>query len=178
MTSPLVSTDWLEENLNADDIRVVDASWYLPGLNRNPLSEYAEGHIPTAVFFDIDEIADTDSELPHMLPSAEKFSLRVRKLGLGDGTKIVVYDGSGLSSAARVWWMFKAFGHDDVAVLDGGLPRWAAEGKPISNMPENVRQRHFTPNFRAHMVRNVDDLMAGLNGDNAAQIIDARSAGP
>jgi len=148
-------------------------------MNREPLAEYAEAHIPSAVFFDIDEIADLDSDLPHMLPSDEKFSARVRKLGLGDGTKIVVYDGSGLSSAARVWWMFKAFGHDDVAVLDGGLPRWLAEDKPLSNMPENSREKHFTPRFRAHMVRNVDQLMAELSGEassEGAQIIDARSA--
>jgi len=176
MTSPLVSTDWLAENLNADAIPVVDARWYLPGLNRNPLAEYAEGHIPSAVFFDIDEIADTDSDLPHMLPSAEKFSLRVRKLGLGDGTRIVIYDGSGLSSAARVWWMFRAFGYENVFVLDGGLPRWLAEGKPLSNLPENVREKHFTPGFLDNMVRSAEQVKAAL--DNAsAQVLDARSAG-
>ena len=175
--SPLVSTDWLIENINQPQLRVVDASWYLPSAGRNPMSEYADAHIPSAVFFDIDEIADLNSELPHMLPNSEKFSMRVRKLGLGDGTRIVVYDGSGLSSAARVWWMFKAFGHDDVAVLDGGLPRWAAEGKPVSNMPENSRERHFTPNFQGHMVRNVDQLLAGLTSGKGDQIIDARPKG-
>jgi thiosulfate/3-mercaptopyruvate sulfurtransferase len=174
--SNLVSTDWLLENINMPHLRVVDASWYLPTLNRDPLADYADAHIPTAVFFDIDEIADLDSDLPHMLPSAEKFSSRVRKLGLGDGTKIVIYDGSGLSSAARVWWMFKAFGHDNVAVLDGGLPRWHAEGKPLSNMPENSREKHFTPKFRASMVKNADQLLAGLSTSDA-QIIDARPAG-
>ncbi len=174
--SPLVSTDWLLENINDPHLRIVDASWYLPTFERDPRAEYADAHIPSAVFFDIDEIADLDNPLPHMLPSPEKFSLRVRKLGLGDGTRIVIYDGSGLSSAARVWWMFKTFGHDAVAVLDGGLPRWAAEGKPLSNMPENSRERHFTPKFRAHMVRNADDLLAGLN-QNGDQIIDARPAG-
>jgi len=175
--SPLVSTDWLLENINDPHLRIVDASWYLPSFERDPKAEYADAHIPSAVFFDIDEIADLDNSLPHMLPSPEKFSLRVRKLGLGDGTRIVVYDGSGISSAARVWWMFKTFGHDAVAVLDGGLPRWATEGKPVSNMPENSRERHFTPHFRARMVRNADDLLAGLNDGKGDQIIDARPAG-
>jgi thiosulfate/3-mercaptopyruvate sulfurtransferase len=176
-TGPLVSTDWLLENINLPHLRIVDASWYLPTMDRNPRAEYADAHIPSAVFFDIDEIADLNSDLPHMLPSAEKFALRVRKLGLGDGTQIVVYDGSGLSSAARVWWMFKTFGHDNVAVLDGGLLQWNAEGKPLSNMPENSRERHFTPHFRSHMVRNADDLLALVNDNDGDQIIDARPAG-
>ena len=174
--SPLVTTDWLADNINAPDLRVVDASWYLPAMQRDPLAEYADAHIPTAVFFDIDEIADLSTDLPHMLPPAEKFSLRVRKLGLCDGSRIVIYDGMGIFSAARVWWMFKAFGHDDVAVLDGGLPKWAAEGRAVSNMPENSRERHFTPTFRPRMVRSADDLARAID-KGETQVIDARPAG-
>jgi len=118
----LVSTDWLARHGTAPDVRVVDGSWFLPSAGRDARGEYAEAHIPGAAFFDIDDIADTDSPLPHMLPAPEKFASRVRKLGLGDGNRIVVYDALGLFSAARVWWMFRAFGHDDIAVLDGGLP--------------------------------------------------------
>ena len=119
--SALVSTEWLADHLDAPDVRVVDASWYLPAMNRDPKAEYANARIPGAVYFDIDEIADTDSPYPHTLPSPEKFSSRVRRLGLGDGNRIVVYDGAGIFSAPRVWWMFRRFGHGDVAVLDGGF---------------------------------------------------------
>ena len=119
----LVSTEWLAQRLDAPDLRVVDGTWYLPSQGKNGRAEFEAQHIPRAVFFDIDEIADTDSGLPHMLPSPEKFSARVRKLGLGDGNRIVVYDQHGMMSAARVWWTFRVFGHKDVAVLDGGLPK-------------------------------------------------------
>src|SRR5215470_17254455 len=129
----LVSTEWLARHLDAPDLRVVDASWYLPAQGKNGREEFEACHIPGAVFFDIDEIADTESDLPHMLPSPEKFAARVRKLGLGDGNRIVVYDQLGLMSAARVWWMFRVFGHKDVAVLDGGLPKWIAEGRPTED---------------------------------------------
>ena len=131
----LVSTDWLAARLDAPDIRLVDGSFYLPAQKRDPKAEFAQQHIPGAVFFDIDEIADTASPLPHMLPSAEKFSARVRKLGLGDGNKIVVYDTTPMLGATRVWWMFRAMGHKDVAVLDGGLPKWKAEGRPLASVP-------------------------------------------
>jgi len=134
----LVSTAWLAERLGAPDIRVVDGSWYLPAMKRDPKAEFAAEHIPGAVYFDIDEIADTDSPLPHMLPSPEKFAARVKKLGLGDGNRIVVYDGLGLFSAARVWWMFRVFGHEDVAVLDGGFKKWKAEGRAIESGREQV----------------------------------------
>ncbi|MDB5456110.1 MAG: sseA, partial [Caulobacter sp.] len=121
---PLVSTAWLQEHLEAPDVRVVDASWFMPGTPRDPKVEYAEAHIPGAVFFDIDDISDETSDLPHMMPSAIKFASRVRKLGLGDGARIVVYDSTGILPAARVWWAFRAMGHEDVVVLDGGLPKW------------------------------------------------------
>ena len=131
----LVDTEWLAGHLTAPDVRIVDGSWYLPAQKRDAKAEFAAGHIPGAVFFDIDEIADSDNPLPHMLPSAEKFAARVRKLGLGDGHRIVVYDGAGLFCAARVWWMFRVMGHEDVAVLDGGLPKWRAEGRPVEAIP-------------------------------------------
>jgi len=172
----LISTDWLLEHLDRPDIRVVDASWYLPGAGRDPKAEYSQARIPGAVFFDIDDIADLDSGLPHMLPSPEKFASRVRRLGLGDGNRIIVYDGSGLSSAARVWWMFRVFGHDEVSVLDGGFPKWQAEGKPISDLPEIGRERHFTARFNAMMVREVDQVKAACESGRE-QILDARSAG-
>jgi plastocyanin len=144
----LVSTEWLAQRLGAPDIRVVDGSWYLPAMKRDPKPEFLAEHIPGAVYFDIDDIADTDSPLPHMLPSPEKFAARVKKLGLGDGNRIVVYDGLGLFSAARVWWMFRVFGHDDVAVLDGGLRKWKAEGRPIESGAPRPRERHFVMHQR------------------------------
>ena len=172
----LVSTEWLAAHLNAPDIRIVDASWYLPGSGRDARAEYKEGHIPGAVFFDIDEICDTANPLPHMLPSQEKFASRVRKLGLGDGVKIIVYDGAGLFSAARVWWMFRAMGHQEVAVLDGGFPKWKAEQRPIDDMPPQPRERHFTARLNRFILRDVGQMAENLR-TGAEQIIDARGPG-
>lgn len=172
----LVSTEWLAQHLNAPDVRVVDASWYLPDAKRDARAEYRAAHIPGAVFFDIDEISDKDSGLPHMLPSQEKFSSRVRKLGLGDGNRIVVYDSAGLFSAARVWWMFKVMGHDDVAVLDGGMAKWLAEGRPTEDMPPMPRERHFTPRLNRFIVRDVSQVAENLTS-HAEQIVDARGPG-
>lgn len=172
----LVSTAWLADHLSAPDVRVVDGSWYLPTDNRDPKAEYDSAHIPGAVFFDIDEIADTESDLPHMVPSAEKFAARVRRLGLGDGVKIVVYDGAGIASAARVWWMFRLFGHRDVAVLDGGLPKWRAEGRPIEDLPSMPRERHFTARLDSTLLRTVDQMRANLEAAGE-QVVDARAAG-
>ena len=128
-SDPLVSTQWLEEHLGAPDVRIIDASWHLPTAGRDAYAEYKAAHIPGAVFFDIDDIKDDESSLPHMLPHPVKFSSRMRKLGLGDGSRFVIYDTEGLFSAARVWWMLRAMGHEDVVVLDGGLPKWIAEGR-------------------------------------------------
>ena len=173
--SALVSTEWLAGHLDAPDVRIVDASWYLPAMNRDPAAEYAAAHIPGAVFFDIDEIADTDSPYPHMLPSPEKFSARVRRLGLGDGNRIVVYDGAGIFSAPRVWWMFCRFGHDDVAVLDGGLPKWLKEGRPTEAGPPVLPQeRHFTPRIDHTMARDLP-RMQRIVREGRRQIVDARS---
>jgi thiosulfate/3-mercaptopyruvate sulfurtransferase len=175
MSSPLVSTTWLAQHLNAPDVRVVDASWYLPADNRDPKNEYRIAHIPGAVFFDIDEIADTASPYPHMLPPPEKFSSRARKLGLGDGNRIVVYDGGGVRSAARVWWMFKVFGCRDVAVLDGGFQKWRAEGHLVEDLPPMPRDRHFTARQHSDWVRLIDDMRRNvMTGE--AQVVDARSA--
>jgi len=172
----LVDTAWLATHLNAPDIRVVDASWYLPGSGRDPRAEHAAGHIPGAVYFDIDEIADQDSPLPHMLPSPEKFSSRVRRLGLGDGVRIVVYDSGSWMASARVWWMFRVFGHEDVAVLDGGLARWRAEGRPLDDHGTPPRERHFTARMNTLLLRDLDQVMANL-ADRRDQIVDVRGPG-
>ena len=172
----VVGTDWLSRHLTAPDVRVVDASWYLPSAGRDASAEYVEAHIPGAVYFDIDQIADTDNALPHMLPSPEKFAARVRPLGLGDGNRIVIYDGSGCVSAARAWWMFRIFGDNDVVVLDGGMPNWRAEGRPLESAPPMPRERHFTARLNTTMVRDVDQLLANLERP-AEQVVDARSPG-
>ena len=172
----LVSTEWLARHLQAPDLRVVDATWYLPAQQKDGRAEYEARHIPGAVFFDIDEIADTDTDLPHMLPPPEKFAARVRKLGLGDGNRIVVYDQHGLMSAARVWWMFRVFGHKDVAVLDGGLPKWIAEGRPTEDRAPQPRERHFTARFNNLMVRDIGQMRDNLRS-RREQVVDARAAG-
>ena len=173
----LVSTEWLADHLDAPDVRVVDATWFLPNDERTGRAAYDEAHIPGAVFFDIDEIADTDSDLPHMLPSPEKFSSRVRNLGLGDGNKIVVYDANGgFMAACRVWWSFRMFGHADIAVLDGGLPKWVAEGRPTEDLPPAPQPRHFTARQNNFLVRSVDQIISNCDSSKE-QVIDARSAG-
>src|SRR5438105_4808812 len=135
MSSPpthnFVTTAWLADQLHSPDLVVVDGSWYLPTQHRDARAEYLAGHIPGAVFFDIDAIADQASGLPHMLPAPVAFASAMRLLGIGDGMRITVYDGAGLFSAARVWWMLKLFGVTDVVILEGGLPRWKAEGRPL-----------------------------------------------
>jgi thiosulfate/3-mercaptopyruvate sulfurtransferase len=171
----LVSTDWLAARLEAPDIRIVDGSFYLPAQKRDPRKEFDNQHIAGAVFFDIDEIADTSSALPHMLPSPEKFSSRVRALGLGDGNKIVVYDTTPMMGAARVWWMFRVMGHKDVAVLDGGLPKWIAEDRPVTDDPTPPRERHFTARIDHTLVRSLEDVKGLLDGKRE-QIVDARAA--
>ena len=175
-TSPLVTTEWLAAHLDAPDIRIVDASWYLPQMQRDAEAEYAAAHIPGAVFFDIDEVCDLDSPYPHMLPSPEKFSSRVRALGLGDGNRIVVYDGAGLFSAARVWWMFRVMGHDDVVVLDGGLKKWKAEGRPTDDRTPRHSVRHFTARRNAGLIRDCEAMLHNID-TCAEQVLDARSKG-
>ncbi|MEM6356455.1 MAG: 3-mercaptopyruvate sulfurtransferase [Pseudomonadota bacterium] len=172
----LVSTDWLAERLGAPDVRVLDGSYYLPTEDRDAAALYRDAHIPGARFFDIDDIADGKSELPHMAPPVEKFVSRVRAMGIGDGHRVVVYDQKGLFSAARVWWMFRLFGHQDVVVLDGGLPKWMAEGRPVEDMAPDPRDRHFTARRHASLVRDVTQVALQVKlGEE--QIVDARSPG-
>lgn len=172
----LVSTAWLAAHLQDPDLRVLDASWYLPTMRRDARTEYETAHIPGARFFDIDDVSDQRSDLPHMVPSVEKFMSRMRAMGVGDGHQVVVYDGAGLFSAARVWWLFKLMGHTDVAVLDGGFPKWKAEGHPIDDMPPIIRDRHMMVRRQNHMVKDVTQVAAASKlGDH--EIIDARSPG-
>jgi len=173
----LVDTQWLAERLDAPDIVVLDASLHLPTTGRNARAEYLAAHIPGALFFDIDDVADGTNPLPHMLPPTVKFASRVKKMGVGDGIRVVVYDAEGLYSAARAWWMFRIMGHNDVAVLNGGLKKWKAEGRPLQDgEPPQRTPRHFTPRFHAELVRDAAEVRA-LIGRPAAQIVDARSAG-
>ncbi|WP_413872820.1 3-mercaptopyruvate sulfurtransferase [Albidovulum sp.] len=172
----LVSTDWLERHLKDPDLRLLDASLYLPDMGRDARAEYDAAHIPGARFFDIDEISDARSELPHMAPPPEKFVSRMRAMGVGDGHQVVVYDGAGLFSAARVWWLFRLMGKTDVAVLDGGFPKWQAEGRPVEDMAPILRDRHITVSRQAHLVRDVTQVAAAAKlGDH--EIVDARSPG-
>jgi thiosulfate/3-mercaptopyruvate sulfurtransferase len=171
----LVSTDWLASHLNAPDVRVVDGTYFPAATGRNARAEYQACHIPGAVFFDIEEIADTGSDLPHMLPPPEKFSSRMRNLGLGDGNRIIIYDAHGLMSAARVWWMLRVFGHHDAAVLDGGLPKWVAENRPVEDLPPVPRQRHFNATYNHTLVRDLDQIQKNI-GTRHEQLLDARAA--
>jgi thiosulfate/3-mercaptopyruvate sulfurtransferase len=173
----LVETSWLAERLEAPDIVVLDGSMHLPTANRDAYAEYKAAHIPGAMFFDINDIADEKSSLPHMLPSAAKFASRMRKMGIGDGMRIITYDSEGIYSAARVWWMFRVMGHQDVAVLDGGLKKWKAEGRPVTDDVTQLRTpRHFTARFHGELVRDKADVM-GLIKSKSVQIVDARAAG-
>ncbi|MFZ9198682.1 MAG: 3-mercaptopyruvate sulfurtransferase [Paracoccaceae bacterium] len=171
----LVSTAWLAAHRSDPDLRVIDASWYLPDMGRDAKAEYKAAHIPGARFFDIDEITDSRSNLPHMAPSPEKFVSRMRAMGIGDGHQVVVYDGAGLFSAARVWWTFRLMGKTDVAVLDGGFPKWQAEGHEIEDMAPVLRDRHITVSRQHGLVKDVTQVAhAAKLGE--AEIIDARSA--
>jgi thiosulfate/3-mercaptopyruvate sulfurtransferase len=172
----LVSTDWLEAHLKNPDLRILDGSWFLPTSGRDAKAEYDAAHIPGARFFDIDDIADTRSTLPHMAPPMEKFISRMRAMGVGDGHQVVVYDGAGIFSAPRVWWTFRLMGKTDIAVLDGGLPKWLAEGRPVEDMPPNLRDRHITVQRHAELVKDVTQVAAASKlGDY--EIIDARAPG-
>jgi len=171
----LVSTDWLAKHLDDPDLRLLDASWYLPNVDRDPRAEYDKAHIPGARYFDIDEIADLRSELPHMVPPVEKFMSRMRAMGVGDGHQVVVYDSAGIFSAPRVWWLFRLMGKTDVAVLDGGMPKWLAEGRPVTDARPQIRDRHMTVSRQNDMVKDVTQVAAASKlGD--WQIVDARAA--
>ena len=172
----IVSTDWLAQHLEAPDIRIIDSSWYFPQEKRNAEQEFLECHIPGASFFDIDKIKDNNSDLPHMLPPSEMFNSTVRKLGIGDGHKVVIYDGLGMRSAARLWWMFKVFGYSDVVVLDGGFPKWVKENRSTTADITEKEIRHLTIYEDKSIVADRDDVLRATKL-NHCSIIDARSEG-
>jgi len=172
----LVSTEWLARHLDDPAIRIVDGTYFMPAMKRDAPAEFAARHIPGAVHFDIDRIAAEGTELPHMLPTPERFAEAVGALGIGNRHRIVVYDQFGLMTAARVWWMFRVFGHDAVAVLDGGLPKWLAEGRPVASGPAEPAPERFAVGFRPALVRSADQVEANI-GMQAEQLVDARAAG-
>lgn len=174
--SPLVSVAWLAARLSAPDIRILDASWHMPAANRTAAADYAERHIPGAQFFDLDKIADLASPLPHMLPDPVMFASRMKKMGIGDGHRVIVYDTSGIFGAARAWWMFRVMGHKDVAVLDGGLPAWLAAGHRVTDDVPNFSERHFTPRPNWSLLRKREQMLANVTAPTE-QVVDARSAG-
>lgn len=171
----IVSTAWLAEHLDDPDVRIVDATYHLPGTNRDAAAEFAAAHIPGAVFFDVDDIAAPESKapggLPHMLPPPGLFAERMAALGIGNDSFVVCYDVHGLMSAARAWWMLRAFGHDGVAVLDGGLPAWKAEGRPLESGAPTAAPARFTAHFRPALVRSKAEVLGGTVGT----VIDARA---
>jgi thiosulfate/3-mercaptopyruvate sulfurtransferase len=167
----IVSAEWLKQNL--DQVRVLDGSWYMPADKRDPLKEFEAAHIPGAAFYDIDALSDLSTPLPHMLPTPEQFSRDAGALGIGDGDMVVAYDTAGLFSAARVWFAFKAMGHDRIAVLDGGLPAWKAAGGRLESGQPNRGPATFTARFNPALVRDFDGVKAALGN---TQILDARSA--
>jgi thiosulfate/3-mercaptopyruvate sulfurtransferase len=172
----LVGTDWLAAHLVDPHVRVVDASFKLPGITPTARQDYDQGHIPGAVFFDIDDICEPGTSLPHMIPSPDLFARKLGALGIGDDDRVVVYDSAGLSSAGRAWWMLRLFGHQDVAVLDGGLPKWRAEGRPLDTAVPNPPQRRFTARFDRSLVRDKRALIENL-ATRREQVVDARAAG-
>ena len=173
MPDPLVSTEWLASRLDSPAVRILDASWHLPSAGRDPRAEFEQAHIPGAGFFDIDAVADPATDLPHMLPSPVAFEAAAEALGIDAHSCVIVYDSQGLFSAPRVWWAFRAMGHDDVRVLDGGLPKWRVEGRPLEQGPPASREAVFSAAFRPELVRNLEQVRRALEG---GQVVDARSA--
>jgi thiosulfate/3-mercaptopyruvate sulfurtransferase len=172
----LVTTDWLAEHLNDPDIRVVDGSSFLPNVPRDAQEEYAQKHIPGAVLIDIEEVSDHSSDLPHMLPTPDAFAAKVGALGIGSDNMVVVYDSQGVRTSPRVWWMFRVFGHDNVTVLDGGLPKWEAENRPVADGVESPAPQTFTASLRPGLVRSFEQVAVAVD-NSAEQVIDARPAG-
>jgi thiosulfate/3-mercaptopyruvate sulfurtransferase len=169
-----VSPRWLADHLSAPDLVVFDASWHMPAAGRDAYAEYLEGHVPGAVFFDIDAVADHATDLPHMLPDPVAFSSAARKLGFGDGMRAVVYDSVGLFSAPRLWWTLRVFGADEVSILEGGLQAWIAEGRPLEQGASTRRPRHYTARFDHGLVADADDVKKAL-ADGSTQVVDVRS---
>lgn len=170
----LVSTEWLANHLADPELRILDGTWFMPGSEKNAKAEYEKLHIPNARFFDIDAIADTRSPLPHMAPPPERFISRLRAMGVGDGHQVVIYDQSGVFSAPRVWWTFRLMGKTDVAVLDGGLPKWLAEGRPVDAFPAVIKDRHMTVHREPERVMDVT-AVARASKLGSHEIIDARA---
>jgi thiosulfate/3-mercaptopyruvate sulfurtransferase len=170
-----VSTEWLVARLNEPDLGIIDASWHLPTAGRDGDAEFRQAHIPGAVFFNIDVVADTSSGLPHMLPDAHAFGVAMTALGLGDGMHFVIYDAHGLFAAARVWWTLRAFGVREVKILDGGFPKWQREGRPVEHGEPRRQPRRFTPRLDHSFVSSIDDVRKALES-GAAQVVDARPA--
>jgi thiosulfate/3-mercaptopyruvate sulfurtransferase len=177
MPPSVVSTQWLAENLDRLEVRVLDASWYLPTSGRNGRAEFAAGHIPGARYFDLDAASDDRTSLPHMLPTAARFAEQAGALGVSNDSTVVVYDGSGGNlSAGRAWWLFKAFGHDRVAVLDGGIKKWKAEGRAMETGIPRVEPAVFTAKLRPGLVRTMEQVAHALSS-GSVQVVDMRSRG-
>ena len=172
----LVSTEWLAAHLNDPKVRVVDATYHLPTAKRDQRAEYNAEHITGAAFFDVDGIADPANELPHMVPKPADFAAAVSALGIGNDDHVICYDSYGLMSAARAWWMFRLYGHDKVSILDGGLPKWKREGRPVDGKPVVPPKTSFSARFRPELVRSKTDVKGNI-ASKAAQVLDARSAG-
>jgi thiosulfate/3-mercaptopyruvate sulfurtransferase len=172
----LVSTEWLAEHIRDPHIRILDSSFKQPGITPTARADYDAGHIPGAVYFDIDDVAQPETSLPHMIPSAERFAEKMAERGIGNDDKVIVYDTNGLSSAGRAWWMLRLFGHDNVALLDGGLPKWRREGRPLETATPSVPKRQFTARFRPEMVRDKAAVIANLTSKSEL-VVDARSTG-
>ena len=176
LSAPLVSAHWLAEKLGTPGLVIIDGSWYLPALKRDPRQEYLEGHIPGAVFFDLDSVSSQTTDLPHMMPEPTEFASAMRKLGVSDGATIVVYDGLGLFSAPRIWWMLKAFGARDVHVLDGGLPAWKADHRPLEDGEVKRAASHFTARLDHSVLATMGDVQRALAAQAQIQVLDARPA--
>jgi thiosulfate/3-mercaptopyruvate sulfurtransferase len=172
----LVTTEWLERELGASDLRIIDGSFFLPADGRDARAEYEAEHVPGAVFFSIDDVSDRDSPLPHMLPPEPQFASRMQSLGLGDGSRFVIYDNSPHHSGARVWWMLRTFGAHYVALLDGGLQKWKAEGRPVVSGTVHLRHGLFTPLLDRGAAVDKDDVRS-LLGSDTVEVVDARGPG-
>jgi thiosulfate/3-mercaptopyruvate sulfurtransferase len=172
----IVSTEWLAAHLADPHVRVLDSSFKQPGVTPTARADYDAGHIPGAVFFDIDDVAEPGTSLPHMIPSAERFAAKMAERGVGNEDRVIVYDANGLSSAGRAWWLLRLFGHDNVALLDGGLPKWRAEQRPLETKAPSIPRRHFTARFDPALVRDKAAVLANV-ASRREQVVDARSAG-
>jgi thiosulfate/3-mercaptopyruvate sulfurtransferase len=174
----LVSTKWLAENLTKANVKIIDASWYMPAEQRNPSAEFVDAHLPGAQFFDIDGIADKNSDLPHMLPTAAEFARDVGKLGISNQDHVICYDGGYMASASRAWWTFRAFGHNSVSVLDGGSKKWLQEKRDMESGAAQPMSAHFNAELQPGLVRDIDDVLSLVTtAKGQEQIIDARSSG-